>query len=119
MASVNVPSTRLDKTVRIFDKFYTFEQVVPTAEYDIVYSYMRSQFDTDEAAGNFTVTLFRISQESGIDVQTLLQEIQCYEQPELTSVLAYYLYGLQSSTTLYGVQSVVLPNYYVARNVLP
>ena len=119
MASVNVPSTRLDKTVRIFDKFYTFEQVVPTAEYDIVYSYMRSQFDTDEAAGNFTVTLFRISQESGIDVQTLLQEIQRYEQPELTSVLAYYLNGLQSSTTLYGVQSVVLPNYYVARNVLP
>lgn len=119
MASVNIPSTRLDKTVRIFDKFYTFEQVVPTAEYDIVYSYMRSQFDTDEAAGNFTVTLFRISQESGIDVQTLLQEIQRYEQPELTSVLAYYLNGLQSSTTLYGVQSVVLPNYYVARNVLP
>ena len=119
MASVNVPSSRLDKTVRIFDKFYTFEQVVPASEYDIVYSYMRSQFDTNEAAGNFTVTLFRISQESGIDVQTLLQEIQRYEQPELTSVLAYYLNGLQSSTTLYGVQSVVLPNYYVARNVLP
>ena len=68
MASVNVPSSRLDKTVRIFDKFYTFEQVVPASEYDIVYSYMRSQFDTNEAAGNFTVTLFRISQESGIEI---------------------------------------------------
>lgn len=119
MATVNTYNSRADLTVRIFDKFYTFEQVVPATEYDLVYSYMRSQFATDEAAGNFSVTLFRIAQESGINVLVLLQEIQKYEQPELTSVLAYYLNGLQSSSTLYGVQSVVLPNYYVARNVLP
>ena len=118
MASVNVPNASIDQTVKIFDKFYTFEQIVPTAEYDLVYSYMRSQFQTSEAAGNFTVSLFRIAQESSIPVLDLLQEIQRYSQPELTSVLAYYLNGLQSSTTLYGVQSVVLPNYYVARNVL-
>lgn len=118
MATLNASNTSIDQTVRIFDKFYTFEQIVPVAEYDLVYSYMRSQFQTSEAAGNFTVTLFRIAQESNIPVLELLQEIQRYTQPELTTALAYYLNGLHSSTTLYGVQSVVLPNYYVARNVL-
>jgi regulatory protein YycH of two-component signal transduction system YycFG len=119
MSSVNLPNYNIDQTVRIFDEFYVFDQVVPVAEYDAVYSYMRSQFDGDEAAGNFTVTLFRVAQESGVGVLNLLQEIQRYDQPELTAVLAYYLNGLRSSSTLYGVQSVILPNYYAARNVLP
>ena len=118
MATVNIPNASLDKTVKIFDKFYEFEQVVQATEYDLVFSYMKSQFDSVDAAGNFTVTLFRIAQENNIDVLNLLQEIQKYSQPELTATLAYYLNGLRSSTTLYGVQAVLLPNYYVARNVL-
>jgi hypothetical protein len=119
MPSVNQTNYKLDKTVRIFDKFYEFEQIVPVAEYDAVYSFLASKFDTKDAAGNFAVTLFRVSQESGIPVLALLQEIEQYDTPELTAVLAYYLNGLTSSATLYGVQSVILPNYYAARNVLP
>ena len=119
MTSVNETNPKIDQTVRVFDEFYGFEQSIPVAQYDAVFSYMRSVFDTDQAAANFTTTLFRASGESGINVMDLLQELQQYGQPELTSVLAYYLNGLRSSSTLLGVQAQVLPNYYVARNVKP
>ena len=119
MASVNEPNLKIDQTVRVFDEFYGFNVSIPVAQYDAVFSYMRSVFNTNQAAANFTTTLFRVSSESGINVMDLLQEIQKYGQPELNSVLAYYLNGLQSSATLLGVQSRVLPNKYVARNVIP
>ena len=118
MRSVNELNTSIDQTVRIFDEFYTFGLQVPVAQYDVVYSYMRSVFDTEQAARNFTATLFRVADESQINVMELLQELKRYDLPELTSVLAYYLNGLQSSSTLLGVQSRVLPNFYTARNVI-
>jgi hypothetical protein len=119
MSSVNVSNPNIDLTVRVFDEFYGFDVAIPAPQYDAVYAYMRSVFNTNEAAANFTTTLFRVSVESGINVMDLLQEISRYGQPELTSVLAYYLNGLQSSATLLGVQAKVLPNKYVARNVVP
>ena len=119
MSSVNDLNPKIDQTVRVYDAFYGFTQNIPVNQYDAVYAYMRSVFDTERAAANFTTTLFRASVESGINVMDLLQELQRHGQPELTSVLAYYLNGLQSSATLLGVQARVLPNKYVARNVIP
>lgn len=117
MGSVNIANPRVDQTVRIFDNFYNYEANVPAQEYDAVYSYLRSVFGTAEAAGNFTVTLFRIAEQSETPVMNLLQEISGMGVPELTLTIAYYLNGLRSSSTLLGLNSAVTPNFYVARNV--
>ena len=115
--TVNYANPKLDGTVKIFDQFYAYEANVPQLQYDAVYSYFRSVFDTAEAAGNFTVSVFRISESSGIPVMTLLQEFQGQSQPELTLTLSYYLNNTRSSSTLLGLNVATQPNYYAARNV--
>jgi pyruvate/2-oxoacid:ferredoxin oxidoreductase alpha subunit len=117
MGSVNSYNPSIDQTVQIFDQFYDYSVSVPTLEYDAVYSYLRSQFGTAEAAGNFTVTVFRISEESQIPVMDLLQQLQGLNATELTLTLSYYLNNVRSASTLLGVNQPVTPNYYVARNV--
>lgn len=115
--TVNYVNPNTDQTVRIFDSFYSYEQIVPVEEYDAVNSYFKSQFGTAQAAGNFTVTLFRVASQSGIPVMTLLNQLQVQGQPSLSLTLAYYLNGLRSKATLLGINSTSTPNYYVARNV--
>jgi hypothetical protein len=117
MGSVNVVNHNTDLTVQIFDRFYGYQQQVPVNEYDAVLSYFKSVFKTDEAAGNFTVSVFRVSQQSKIPVMTLLQQFQGKSAPEITLTLAYYLNGIRSSSTLLGVNAPTQPNYYVARNI--
>lgn len=117
MGTVNYSNPKTDQTVKIFDTFYSYEANVPQLEYDAVFSYFDSMFKTKEAAGNFTVTLFRMSQESNIPVMTLLQQIQGQSQPELTLTLAYYLNTMRSPSTLLGLNVPLTPNYYIARNV--
>jgi hypothetical protein len=115
--TVNYANPNVDGTVKIFDQFYAYEASVPQLQYDAVYSYFRSVFGTEEAAGNFTVTIFRISEVSAIPVMTLLQEFYGQSQPELTLTLAYYLNSVRSSSTLLGVNAATQPNFYAARNV--
>lgn len=119
MVTVNYSNPNIDQTVKIFDRFYNYEVDVPTLEYDAVYSFFRSIYGTSLAAGNFTVSLFRIAQESQIPVMDLLQQIQGLGQAELNITLAYYLNNIRSSSTLLGLNAVTTPNYYVARNVRP
>ena len=54
MGSINYANPNKDQTVKIFDRFYLYEVDVPAPEYDAVYSFFRSVYDTDQAAGNFT-----------------------------------------------------------------
>lgn len=117
MTTVNYANPKVDQTVRIYDEFYAYAADVPAAEYDAVNSYFKSVFGTGEAADNFTVTLFRVSEDSNIPVMTLLQQIEGQSQPELTLTLSYYLNGTRSRSTLLGLNATVTPNYYVARNV--
>ena len=116
--TVNALNTNVDLSVRIFDTFYNYETFVNAEEYDVVYSYMRSVFTTDQAAGNFTVALFRIAQETRTPVLDILQNIQGQDTIVITQTLAYYLNNLRSGSTLLGVGATVTPNYYTARNVL-
>jgi pyruvate/2-oxoacid:ferredoxin oxidoreductase alpha subunit len=116
--TVNYANPKLDGTVNIFDQFYSYEASVPQLQYDAVYSYFRNVFDTAEAAGNFTVTVFRISESSNIPVMTLLQEFQGQSKPELTLTLAYYLNSIRNNATLLGVGVPYTPNFYAARNVV-
>lgn len=116
--SVNNPNVNNDLTVRIFDQFYSYEEFVSAEEYDVVFSYLKSIFVTDLAAGNFTVALFRIASETRTPVLTILQSIEGQDALNLTQTLCYYLNSMRSSSTLLGFGASVTPNYYTARNVL-
>lgn len=119
MTTVNYSNPKVDQTVKIFDRFYAYEVDVPALEYDAVYSFFSSIYGTAQAAGNFTVTLFRISQSSGIPVMDLLQQFQGLDQVNINLTLAYYLNNIRSPSTLLGINATTTPNYYVARNVRP
>lgn len=119
MGSVNSYNVSIDQTVQLFDQFYDYSTSVPVQEYDAVYSFFRSQFNTAEAAGNFTVALFRVSENSRLPVMDLLSQMEGLGTVELTLTLAYYLNNLRSASTLLGLNQPVTPNFYVARNVKP
>lgn len=116
--TVNAINPNVDQTVRIFDNFYSYQTFVNAEEYDIVNSFMRSVFTSAEAAGNFTVSLFRIAEETGQPVLDVLAQVQGLNQLQLTQTLAYYLNNMRSSSTLLGFGANVTPNFYTARNVL-
>lgn len=118
MSTVNYANPNTDQTVRVFDDFFGFSINVEANDYDAVYSYFKSIYTDPVAAGNFTVTLFRIANEQNIDVLTLLRQIQTSSTTaELDKTIAYYLNSLRSNSTLVGVSAPTQPNYYAARNV--
>ena len=116
--TVNATNLNKDLTVRIFDQFYNYDVNVPAAEYDIVYSFFASVMESAQAAGNFTVSLFQIAENTGIAPLTLLDEFKGVRKVDLTVSLAYYLNQIRSRATLLGVGVPVTPNFYAARAVL-
>jgi hypothetical protein len=118
MSTVNYSNPNIDLTVRVYDKFYDYDVNVPANEYDVVYSYFQSVMTTKQAAGNFTVSLFKVADDTGISPLTLLQEFQGLNGMNLSASLAYYLNAIRSRATLLGVGVPVVPNFYQARNVL-
>lgn len=116
--SVNNANLNLDQTVRIFDQFYDYDVNVPASEYDVVNSYFLKTMKNKQAAGNFTVSLFRVAEETGVPPLTLLQEFQGVNGVNLNVTLAYYLNQIRSLATLLGVGVPVTPNAYAARNVI-
>jgi pyruvate/2-oxoacid:ferredoxin oxidoreductase alpha subunit len=119
MSTVNYPNYNKDLTVRIFDSFYDYDVDIPAAEYDIVNTYFLSVMESKQAAGNFTVSLFRVAEETKIPALTLLDEFKGDNGMNLNVNLAYYLNSIRSRATLLGVGVAVTPNFYQARNVLP
>ena len=116
--SVNNPNQNIDQTVRIFDKFYKYDANVPAAEYDIVLSYFKQQMGDARVAGNFTVSLFQVAEQTNIPALTLLDSFQGVDSMTLTLNMAYYLNSIRSRATLLGVNAQPVPNYYAARTVL-
>lgn len=117
MSTINAINTRIDQTVRVYDQFYNYDENVPATEYDIVLSYFNSVFNTVEQAENFTVSVFRVAQESGVDALTILNQLEGNNGPQLTASLCYYLNSVRSNATLLGVLAPAAPNYWTARNV--
>ena len=118
MSTVNYANPNTDLSVRIFDSFYDYDVNIPAEEYDVVHTYFLSVMTTRQAAGNFTVSLFRVAQDTGINPLTLLKEFQGLNGISLSASLAYYLNSIRSRATLLGVGTPVTPNFYQARNVL-
>lgn len=120
MAKIFENNRNVDRTVEIFDAFYGLGLTVDAAQYDVVFSFFYQTSKNRQTAGNFTVILFRIAQETGINVITLLNELRgvTNEKLKLTKTIAYYLNSLKSKTALYGISRLPLPNAPVARNVI-
>jgi hypothetical protein len=118
MARILDSRASLDQTVRIFDQFYNFDLVVSGSEYDIVHSYFISVCEAKQIADNFTVYLFRISQETKVSVLDLLENIQGRNQLEMNIFITYYLNTFKSKTALYGIGAIPQANQFVARNVV-
>lgn len=119
MAKILDNRVSLDNTIRIYDSFYATTMVVGADQFDIVYGYFTSVCDTKNIAANFTAFLFKIAQETNIDVLDLLAQIQgTNNKLQMNKILAYYLNSFKSKTSLYGVSSLIQPNLPVARNIV-
>jgi len=109
-----------DQTVRIFNNFYTEDLTVPSNEWEVVYSYFVGTSNPTTASA-FASVLFRIAQEAGVEVMSLLEDIQGKSQNNklnLSQTMAFYLNLIRSKTALYGVSTVPSPNQAVQRNIL-
>jgi hypothetical protein len=119
MASVNYTNYNIDQTVRVFDTFYDYDVNIPVGDYDVVNSYFKSVMTTKQAADNFTVSLFRVAQDTKIPPLELLKVFEASgAEMDLNINMAYYLNSIRSRATLLGVGIPVAPNYYAARNVI-
>ena len=111
--------TELDRTVRVFDAFYQTDLKLNASEYDIVHGYFTSVCETKNIADNFTTVLFRISTQTGVPVQQLLDELKGTSNSlQMNKQICYWLNSLKSKTSLYGVSVIPQPVVPVARNVV-
>lgn len=119
-ALVNVQESNIDRTVKIFDSFYSQNLTIPTNQYDLVLSFFKNVCETEAIAQNFTAFLFRVAQQSGLDAIELLENIKgtAKTKVQLNQTLAYYLNSFKSKTSLYGVAVIPKPVQPVARNVV-
>lgn len=119
MASINYTNYNIDQTVRVFDSFNDYDVNIPVGDYDVVNSYFKSVMTTKLAADNFTASLFRVAQDTGIPPLDLLKVFQASGgELNLNVNMAYYLNSIRSRATLLGVGIPVAPNFYAARNVV-
>lgn len=108
----------MDQTVRIFNEFYNLRLVVSANEYEIVLSFFNDYTTSDSIARNFTETLFRIANQTGIDVLELLDSFQATDSMKITLTMAYYLNSFSDKTVMYGVNNLVVANQPVERNIV-
>jgi hypothetical protein len=108
----------MDQTVRIFDEFYNLRLVVSANEYEIVHSFFTGYTTSQDVADNFTQTLFRISNQTGINVLTLLDSFQGEDSMKVTLTMAYYLNSFSDKTVMFGVNNIITANQPVERNVV-
>ena len=118
MSSVNTINIRTDLTPRIFDQFSGAGLEVPVDEYDVVNSFFRSIFGENEAAAAFTQNLFEIARATNTPSLTLLSQMEGQDAMRINATMCYYLNGVRSPTTLLGVNAIVRPNVWAARNVM-
>lgn len=116
MADVNIK--KIDPTVRIFDQFYDLDLVVNADQYQVVYSFFQNYTDNNKVAASYTDTLFRISNETQVNVLDLLQTFQGNEQLKISLTMAYYLNTLSNKTIMYGVNNTISSNQSSQRNVV-
>jgi hypothetical protein len=107
-----------DTTVRIFDQFYDLDLVVGANQYEVVYSFFKNYTTSIATAKSFTQTLFRIANQTQVNVLDLLQTFEGGDRLKVTLTMAYYLNSVSNQTVLFGVNNVIVPNNSVQRNII-
>ena len=107
-----------DSTIRIYNEFYNVKLSVSANEYEIVNSFFRNYTSDEKVAVSYTETLFRISNETDIDILTLLDSFQSDDSMKITLTMAYYLNSLSDKTVLYGINNIITANQVVQRNII-
>jgi hypothetical protein len=107
-----------DTTVRIFDEFYNLDLAVDANQYEIVYSFFKGYTSSLATARSFTQILFRIANETQINVLDLLQTFEKSDKLKVSLTMAYYLNSVSNQTVLFGVNNVIAPNNTVQRNIV-
>jgi len=87
-------------------------------EYDYVLSVFKKIMKDESAAEKFTQALYSVSFLTEIPVIELLETMNTKTELEINASMAFYLNGINSPSTLYGVQNAIKPNFYAGRNVL-
>jgi len=120
--------TTRENTLEIFDTFYSAPLKVNSTDWDVVYSYFLGVLKgnpeserTKQTASQFATTLFRISQETGTNIQIFMDYFKTNVETavQVNAEMAFYLNLLKSKTALYGVSNVPTPNQSVQRNIIP
>jgi hypothetical protein len=119
MASVNSINTQVDLSARIFNTFNAPAVNIDSNEYAVVNSFFKSVSRSTFDADNLSATFFLISQATGIPVLTLLEQIDGRNELQITATMASYLNSVRSPSTLIGIKTTLVPNFYAARNILP
>jgi hypothetical protein len=99
----------------------TRESLLPTPvgpEYDYVLSVFEKIIKDKSAAANFTLAIYKVAQYTATPVLTLIESIADEDEMTLNTKMAFWLNGINSPSTLYGVLNPVLPNFYAGRNIL-
>jgi hypothetical protein len=108
-----------NQTILVFDSFYNINLSVNASEYDVVYSYFFGVCDNPNIAGNFAAVLFRIAQDGGYNVISMLETLKgINNQLEMNATMCYYLNTFKSKASLYGISQIPNPNQAVQRNVV-
>ncbi len=118
MATISKTSSA-DQTIRIFDNFYNTNLTVNSTDWDLVFSFFKGTSDNVQIASNFASLLFRIAQESNVNVLELLQLLK--GQPNklsMNKVICYYLNTFKSKASLYGTGDIPKPNEAIQRNIV-
>lgn len=119
MAKIIEDRSGIDRTIRIFDEFYNVDTIVSANQYDVIRSYFMSVSATEAIANNFTAILFRISSVTGLNVLDLLADIKGSNNSlQMNAKICYYLNGIKSKTSLYGINVIPNPIQSTARNVV-
>lgn len=115
---LDAPQSQLDKTVRVFDAFYNLDLVVDANQFELIYSYFYDISKNKNTAINFTSIILRISNITGENALSLLDQLKSTTNFKSNALLTYYLNSFKSKTTLYGISLVGSPNQLAQRNIL-
>jgi hypothetical protein len=110
---------KLDRTVRIFDNFYSTTLKVNPSDWDVVYSFFANNSKSKQEASTFASLLFLIAQEGDFSVLDLLATIKGKTNKlQMNQLICYYLNTFRPKTSLYGIGVIPKPNESVQRNVV-
>jgi hypothetical protein len=106
------------KTVSLSTSLTDIGIKVDANTYEIVLAFFTGMTTSQKTAKAFTENLYRISQQTEIDVLTLLESFEGTDKMSMTMTMAYYLNSFSNKTVMYGVNNIIQANQPVARNIV-